>query len=247
MPGIPGFEQRQSATVAHFTDHDSVWPQPHGGAQQPGHVGVVAGAQEDDVFSIDLQLACVLDHHDAVFAVKPGHGVEDGVGQGGLACAGAAADQNIQPAGDRLFERLALGVRHNALGNIVIQGKDQRRLLPQRKARTLDQGRNQGFKAAAVQRQLAFEDGLLGRHHGIEHGRYCVDNGQRPHGVDTAGLLHAFPQSIHPQGAVRVEHDFDNLGVLERGKDFRTHRPAQGFGLAGMGELCIHSRSPVPG
>ncbi len=152
MPGIPGFEQGQGATVAHFTDHDSVWPQPHGGAQQPGHVGVVAGAQEHDVFSIDLQFARVFDHHDAVFAVKPGHGVEDGVSQGGLARAGAAAHQHVQPASDRLFECLALGVRHDALDDIVIQGKDQRRLLPQCKARTLDQGRNQRLEPAAVQR-----------------------------------------------------------------------------------------------
>ncbi len=77
---IPGFEQGQGAAVAHFADHDAIRAQPHGGAQQPGHVGVVAGAQEEDVFSVNLQFARVLDHHDAVFTVKPGHGVEDGVG-----------------------------------------------------------------------------------------------------------------------------------------------------------------------
>ncbi len=248
VTGVPGFEQSQGAAVAHFADDDAVWPQAHGGAQQPGHVGVIAGAQKHDVLGIDLQLAGVFDDDDAVLTIEPGHGIEDGVGKGRFSGAGAAAHQQVVPGGHGLLDGLLLRRGHDALVHVVGQGEDQCRLLAQGEAGALDERGDEGFEAAAVQRQLTFEDGLLRRHHGIEHGRHRVHDGQRPHGVDTAGLLHALSQSIHPERAVGVEHDFDDLGIFERGEDVRAHGPAQGFGLAGVGELLrAHSCSSAPG
>ena len=94
MAGAPGLQQIERLRAAHLADRDAVGPQAQRRADEIGERGrAVLGAQRHEVRRGALQLARILDQHDAVAGL--GDLGEQRVDQRGLAGRGAAGDEDV--------------------------------------------------------------------------------------------------------------------------------------------------------
>ena len=94
MAGAPSLQEVERFRAAHLADRDAVGPQPQRRAHQVGQRrDAVLGAQRHEVRRRALQLAGILDQHDAVGRL--GDFGEERIGQRGLAGRGAAGDQDV--------------------------------------------------------------------------------------------------------------------------------------------------------
>ena len=104
MAGAPGLQQIERFGAAHLADRDAVGPQAQRRAHQIGERGdAVLGAQRHEVRRCALQLAGVLDQHDAIGGL--GDLGEQRIDEGGLAGRGAAGDQDVAALGDGLAQK----------------------------------------------------------------------------------------------------------------------------------------------
>ena len=96
-PGWPvpqAFEKIERFGAADFADRDAVGAQPKRGAHEIGQRGdAVLGAERHEIRRQALQLAGILDQHDAIGGF--GDLGEQRVGERGLAGRGAAGDQDV--------------------------------------------------------------------------------------------------------------------------------------------------------
>ena len=99
MAGAPGLQQVERLGAAHLADRNAVGAQAQRRAHEIGERGdAVLGAQRHEVRRGALQLARVLDQHDAVVGL--GDFGEQRVGERGLAGRGAAGDEDVAALGD---------------------------------------------------------------------------------------------------------------------------------------------------
>ena len=99
MAGAPGLQEIERFGAAHLADRDAVGPQAQRRADEIGERGdAVLGAQRDEVGRAALQLARILDQHDAVGGA--GDLGQQRVGERGLAGRGAAGDEDVLAVGD---------------------------------------------------------------------------------------------------------------------------------------------------
>ncbi len=110
MPGVHRRQHVQRLGTTHLTDHDTVWAHPQAVAHQltlanlPPPLDVRRPCfQSHHMRLLQLQLGRVFDGDDAlVMRNETGQHIE----HGGLAAAGAARDQHVQPAShDRLEQQ----------------------------------------------------------------------------------------------------------------------------------------------
>ena len=121
---VPQALSRSSLGPADLADGDAVRAQPQRRAHQVRQADhAVSGAQRHQVRGRALQLAGILDQHHAVAGL--GHLGQQRVDQGGLACGGAAGDQDVAALDDRYLERLGLGRAHNAGGGVIAEREDR--------------------------------------------------------------------------------------------------------------------------
>ena len=100
MAGAPGLQEIERLGATHLADRDAVGTQPQRGAHEIGQRGhAVLGAQRHEVRRLALQLAGILDQHDAVAGL--GDLGQQRIGQRGLAGRGAAGDEDVPPLGSR--------------------------------------------------------------------------------------------------------------------------------------------------
>jgi hypothetical protein len=70
VAGTPGLQQIERLGTRHLTDRDAVGPQPQRGTNEiRQRCDAVLGAQCDEVGRLALELAGILDEHDAVSCV----------------------------------------------------------------------------------------------------------------------------------------------------------------------------------
>jgi hypothetical protein len=101
----------------------------------------ILGAHRDQIRRAALELARVLDQHHAV--ARAGDLGQEGVGEGGLASAGAAGDKDVLPGGNGLAQQDRLAGRYGAGGDVIVEGEDRDRGLPDREGWRRDDGRQQ--------------------------------------------------------------------------------------------------------
>ena len=112
MSGHPRLQECQRFAAAHFADDDAVGPQPHGRAHQARQIGLLTGMQLHQILRAALDFERVLDDHVALAGIRRcDHFVDQRAAQRGLARTGAAADQDIVAARDRLAENFRLRLR----------------------------------------------------------------------------------------------------------------------------------------
>jgi hypothetical protein len=82
-------------------------------------------------------------------------------------------------------------------------------------------------EARSVNWQFAFEERPLASNGYAQRGGDGTHKGFGLNGVHEADLLHVVPQAVYPNGAVRVQHDFDDGGIVQITADARTQLAAQ--------------------
>src|SRR5262245_23656899 len=96
VTGDPGLEQRQRFTAAQLADDDAVWLKAHRGAHQAGQVLLGRRPQVNGMATtLSPEFAQLLEDEYAFAGIDL---PEQGVGNRGLARAGAANDQDVAPA-----------------------------------------------------------------------------------------------------------------------------------------------------
>ncbi len=122
-PGWPvpqAFKQVERLRAAHLADRNAVGPKTQRRTDEIGQRGgAVLGAQRDEVRRGALQLARILDQHDAVAGL--GDLGEERVDQRGLAGRGAAGDEHVLALAHRDAQQLGLRRRHDAGVDIVVE------------------------------------------------------------------------------------------------------------------------------
>ena len=125
-------------------------------------------------------------------------------------------------------KRFSLNGRHDAGGDIIVEGEDGDRRLANGKGRRGHHRRQQPLEALSRLRQLG------------RNPRTCRMNlgadvmGNEPHdalavgcGEALAGIRQATRQPIDPEPAIGIEHHLDDDRVFEPGRDRRSKRGAQ--------------------
>ena len=107
MAGAPSLQQVERFGAADLADRNAVGAQAQRGAHEIGQRDhAVLGAQRHEIRRGALQLARILDQHDAIGCL--GDLGEQRVGERGLAGRGAAGDEDVLARGDGCAQRLGL-------------------------------------------------------------------------------------------------------------------------------------------
>ncbi len=143
---------------------------------------------------------------------------EHGVGQGGFARARAAGNHNVLTGGHGLLNDLALRLSHDAVGHILLQGKDPLRGFAQHEGWRRHHGRHKALEP----RTTAWQHGTQARGLAVArqpHGG--GDQAQKILGLGRADYLarvpHATAQAFDPNAAIGIGHDFHHIGLLQIG------------------------------
>ena len=153
MPGSPCLQQVEGFRAAHLPDGNTIGPKPQRRTDEIGERGrAVFCAQRDQVRRRTLQLARILDQHDAVAGL--GDLGEESVDQRGLAGRGAAGDEHILAVAHGDAQQLGLRRRHDAGADIVVEGEDGDGMTPNGEARRCHHRRHQALEALPAFRQL---------------------------------------------------------------------------------------------
>ena len=140
MAGAPSLEQIERFGATHLADDDAVRPQPQGRAHQLGHGhDTGTGAQRHVVLCRALQLHRVFEHDHAV--AGGGDLVEQGIGQRGLAGAGATRDQDVLAFAHGTAQEGRLSLGQDAVGHVGVEPDQADRALAQREDRPRRHGR----------------------------------------------------------------------------------------------------------
>src|ERR1700726_2558861 len=131
-----------------------------------------------------------------------------------------------------MLDRCALTGRHDARRNIILKRKNPHRLAADREGRAWHDGRDQRLETRPINWQFAFKERPLARNGCAERSGNGAHKGFGLNGVHEADLLHVAPQAVYPKGAVRVQHDFDDGGIVQITADARTQLAAEFFDKA---------------
>jgi hypothetical protein len=88
----------------------------------------------------------------------------------------AAHNEDVLTIGHRPFDDGFLAFAHDAGRDVIGERENRRRLAPDREHGRRNHGRDQPLEAAAIERQLAFEDGMVASDGGLMRGG---DGGER--------------------------------------------------------------------
>lgn len=121
------------------------------------------------------------------------------------------------------FNDLVLLAGHDARLDVLFQREDGDRALADRKGWRGHDRRQLAGKAAAIQGELAFQDGRMPRDLFAVESGHRFYNRLRLAGPHVADVPHRLAKAFVPHLAVRVEHDFNGFRVVERGQQVRTH------------------------
>ena len=161
------------------------------------------------------------------------------------------------PPATRMLQRSATAARnvaacparHDAGGDIVVEGEDGDRGFADGEGRRRDDGRQQTLKALAGLGQLGGDARRAGVHLGADMMRDEPDDAFAIAGRQTLSRIDKpTGQPIDPEPAVGVEHDFDDGGVFQPKRNggakcgAQHARAARGCFLVEM--MDCHLRSP---
>ena len=104
VSGVPGLQEVESLGAADLADDDAVGSEPEGEADERGERERRRGAEEDGVGRVELELRHLFEDDEAVGAGEGGDLAEEGVGEGGLAGAGAAGDEDVLALAESCLE-----------------------------------------------------------------------------------------------------------------------------------------------
>ena len=205
------------------------------GADEIGQRGrAVLGAQRHEIGRGALQLARILDQHDAVAGL--GDLGEQRIDQRGLAGRGAAGDEDVLPFPDGRPQQLGLRAGHDAGLDIIAEREDGDGGAADGEARRRHDGRHQALEPLPAFRQFGRDARRAGMHLDADMVR---DEPHDPLGVGgrhpTAGILQPARQPVDPEPAVGIEHHLDDARVFEIARDCRSERGAQHARAAGKG------------
>src|SRR5713101_6407301 len=163
MAGIPGFQESQRFTTPNLTDDDAIRTQPHGGTHQAGQISALAGTELNQILRATLDFEGVFDDHVALVRIRVhDHFVNQRTAERGLARAGAAADQNILAADDRLAENSRLRFCDDPITHIVSQRVEHLGRLAHRQAWPPHHRRYEPLETDAVDLKLALDNWMIG-------------------------------------------------------------------------------------
>lgn len=112
---------------------------------------------------------------------------------------------------------------HDSAFDVLIEREDGDGLLPNGEGGCGHNRRELAGEATAIKGQLAFQDRLGARDFLAVVARDGFDDGLRLRDAQRADALHRLAQAFEPELAVRVEHDFNGLGIVEGGQQLRPH------------------------
>ena len=227
MTGAPRFQQIKCFCTAHLANGNAVGPQTQRRSDKIGQGrNAVLGPQRHQIGRCALQLQRILDQDDTV-----GRGCDLGeqrIGERRLACRGAADDQNVLSRSDRSGKRFGLPFAHDPGRHVIGQREHRDSWFADGEARGGNHRGQQAFEALAAFRQFG------------GHTRYACMNlgadmmGNQPDDALTIGCTHqtfgrreTLAQSVDPETPIGVEHDFDDIGLVEPASDVAAKRSAQ--------------------
>ena len=177
MAGAPRLEEVERLRAAHLADGNAIGTKPQRRTDEIGERGrAIFGAKRDEVRRGALQLARILDQHDAVAGL--GDFGEESVDQRGFAGGGAAGDEHVLAFAHRDAQQLGLRRRHDAGVDIVAEREDRDGGAPDGEARRRHHRRHQALEPLPAFRQLG-RDARAVRHgprrrHGARPGARCA-------------------------------------------------------------------------
>ncbi len=227
MAGAPGLEQVERLGAANLADGNPVGPQPQRGAHQIRQRGdAVLGTHGDKIGRCALQLARVLDQHDAVVGL--GDFGEQRIRQCGLAGRCAPGDENVASLGDRQSKHVRLVGGHDAGGDIVAEREDRDGGLADGEGRGGNDRRQKPLEPLPRLGQLGGD----ARGTGMDFGADVM--GDQAHDALAIGgrqalprIGEAFGKAVDPEPAIGVEHHLNDARILKESGDGRTKRGAQ--------------------
>ena len=141
--------------------------------------------------------------------------MDDGVDERGLARACAPNHENVLMAERRLADQCLLAGGHGVRAHVIAERKNARCPLADAKARACHHRRDQPFEAAAVEGQLAFEDGIFAGDGGFMKGRDGSHGGLGPMRGHFAEARHGVSHTLNPEDTIGVQHDLNDGWVFE--------------------------------
>ncbi|MCY1453559.1 hypothetical protein D9M71_705620 [compost metagenome] len=134
VAGAPGLDQVQRLAAPYLANHHPIGAQAQRGAHQVSHAHHTRlGTQGDVIEGRALQLDRVLEYQHAV--TRAGHFGKQGVGQGGLAGAGAAGHEDVLPLTYGDAQVLGLSSAEDAFGDVLSERDDAGGALAQGEGR----------------------------------------------------------------------------------------------------------------
>ena len=252
MARVPCLEHVQRFAPANFADDDAVRPKPERRAHQVRHRrDAGTGTQRHAVRRRALELARILDEdHPLVLRRELG---EKRVGEGRLARAGPAGDQDVAALYDRERQQARRLGGHDAVLHIVGERVDPRGWLADREARRGGDRGQDTFEplsshAFGVRRQLGADDRRGAVYLGAGVARHQPDDPLDLRRIQhLAGIAASLAQPVEAQGTVGIDHDLDDVRLGEGGGDRRPHGGAEHRALASGGLDCAHRAPPARG
>lgn len=123
MPGAPCLDQVQRLSSTDFAHDNAVGAQAQGAAHQVRHAHDTGlCAQADLILRRALQLDGVFQHEHPV--ARFGDSGQQGIGQGGLATAGASRDKDVQPLAHGIAQQVDLCRCEDAVVRVLLQCND---------------------------------------------------------------------------------------------------------------------------
>ncbi len=244
----PGLEQVERLGPANLADRDAVGPQTERGTDElRQRRDAILGSERHQVRRGALQLARVLDQHDAIAGL--GDLGKKRVDQGGLASGRPARDQDVATMGDRDLQRHSLRGGHDAGGDVVGEREHRDRRLADGERRCRDDRREQPLEALARLRQLGRDARLAGVDLGADMMRNQPD--------DPLAVVCSHPgarvgqparQPVDPEPSVGIEHHLDDGRVFQPRRNRRPERGPEHAGAAdrnlGSDRRNAHFRLP---
>src|SRR5262249_53581702 len=216
MPCVPRFEQSMSFGAADFTDNDSGWLEAHAGAKTIEHCHVAGRSKIDVILEAALKLRRVLNGNNAVVRRQPDHGIEASVEEGRfpgplraddenvpLGCNSLPDDVSVTQTANRVqkglssaefVQRIVL-VGEDALRFVLLEWEDLSRTKTDREDRPAHDRRDDSFEAAAIQRQLCFQNGTFMVEARPAPGCDCIE---RPGGLAGRHFTHRHKRFAYP-------------------------------------------------
>ena len=225
MARVQGLEEHLGGIrFPDLADDDPVRPLAQGRRQQSGQgqgrgvFGVVLlRLHLDNVGGVELDLAYILAHHDAI---ARGDGKGQGIEQGGLAAVGGAGNQYVIASRHCVQQGLLHGGADGMRFHQPLQVQVAAPVQADRQAATRRRGRRQGRAHPAAVRQAGIDDRRFYRVEILRQGVGDLLDQGGDLGViakSQRGLVHPARGVVRPHVIVAVDHDVGHPVVIEQG------------------------------